>query len=280
MRFLSEILLNNPKYGVIKKPKYFYRRRKDKGSAIQQSKQDLSWYFDTPKFVYLDILEKAQEKFSEIPNYFMDVVMYDLQYRLMQEDIQTLIGKENYQKYKNLIKKILSKIDDKIIMNQIRYYKEHIILAYALKYNKSIEEICNELVYKEGNFYFKNILLDKDLINIKFEKITNIKNNHEIIGYIGSIIPFEKIDIKLIDRQNNLIESTFKKAEDKDKTSFGLTILRHLKFKFKSNTTKNKMFINFKIKYKDHYLKTKLLSYDDKKINNRIIKKDNKIYIS
>jgi hypothetical protein len=272
--------MDNPKYGVITKPKYFYRRRKDKSSAIQESKQDLSWYFDTPKLVYLNILKKAEEKFSKIPDYFMDVVMYDMQYRLMQRNIADTIGKENFEKYKDLIKAILKKIDDSIIMNQRRYYKEHIILAYALKYNKSIEEICDELVVKSGKFYFKNILFDKDLINIKFEKVTNIKHKYEIEGHISSIIPFENIDIKITDEQNKPINVSFEKEQDKDKSVFGLTILRHSKFRFKGESRKNNIPLKFKIEYKNHLLSTKLLSHKDKKIRDRITKQNEIVYIN
>jgi glycosyltransferase involved in cell wall biosynthesis len=280
MKYLSHILMDNPKYGVITKPKYFYRRRKDKSSAIQESKQDLSWYFDTPKLVYLNILKKAEEKFSKIPDYFMDVVMYDMQYRLMQRNIADTIGKENFEKYKDLIKAILKKIDDSIIMNQRRYYKEHIILAYALKYNKSIEEICDELVVKSGKFYFKNILFDKDLINIKFEKVTNIKHKYEIEGHISSIIPFENIDIKITDEQNKPINVSFEKEQDKDKSVFGLTILRHSKFRFKGESRKNNIPLKFKIEYKNHLLSTKLLSHKDKKIRDRITKQNEIVYIN
>jgi len=280
MKYLSEILLNNPKYGVVKNPKYFYRKRKDKSSAIQQSRQDLSWYLDTPKFVYLDILEKAEEKFSKIPHYFMDVVMYDMQYRLMQEDIKDLIGRENFLKYKNLIRHVLLKIDNYIIMNQRRYYKEHIILAYALKYNKSIEEICNELVNKKGGFYFKDILFDKDLINIQFENITDTKNQYEITGCISSIIPFKEIYIEITDENDKPIDVSLQRRKEEDKIIFGMIILKNLKFKLKRNTKKGKKILKFKIKYKNHYLDTKLLSHTNKQLADKITKKENIIYIS
>jgi len=280
MKYLSHVLMDNPKYGVITKPKYFYRRRKDKSSAIQQSKQDLSWYLDTPKLVYLNILEKAEEKFTKIPNYFMDVVMYDMQYRLMQENIKNIIGKNNFKKYKSLIKRILSKIDDNIIMSQIRYYKEHIILAYVLKYDKSPEEICNELVNKNGNFYFKDILFDKNLINIEFENIKNINNKYELTGYITSILSPKEINIEITDCNNKKINLSLQREKNKDKTAFGIRILRALKFHLRTNLNEQKIVLRFQIKYKNINLDTKLLSYNDLRRISKITKKENIIQIS
>ena len=65
-RFINNLLLIKPIMGLIKEAIYFYRRRADFSSAIQNQKQDLNFYFGTLNYVSNYLIKRSISLYNRI----------------------------------------------------------------------------------------------------------------------------------------------------------------------------------------------------------------------
>lgn len=139
---INRILLVEHRYGALSRPVYWYRRVE--GSAIATSESNISWYFDTPRLVYLSLLRESQRQHTH--RYIQQAVMYDLQWRIKQDPRSCPLDSEQLLEYRDLLVNVLTHIDDDIILNQRSLFREHKLYALALKYGTSTAEIQKGLV--------------------------------------------------------------------------------------------------------------------------------------
>ena len=193
-KLIGEILMEKLKYGILADAIYNYRKRKENTSALQVREGNKSWYFDTIKYGYNVLIEKSIEKYNILLPYFQYQIMYDLEWRI-NVDI-TLYLTENEQKdYIREIIKLLSVIDDNIILKQKYLWTEYKILALCLKYKKDIRK---EFEYKDDVIYFKQMKIFK-IKNNSLLKINSldIENNKfiKIEGIINCFLPKDEYKI-------------------------------------------------------------------------------------
>ena len=150
---ISKILLNNPKYGILKDAVYNVRKRDTSNSATQTQKYSKEYYIDTIERAHKEIFRKSIQKYGFVLPYFQYLVMYDIGWRLKLEKINVLTDEEIMQ-YDLNIKLLLSKIEDYIIVEQKHIYSEHKLFALSLKYNRDIRD---ELEYRDGFLYLSLI---------------------------------------------------------------------------------------------------------------------------
>lgn len=138
-KFINQVLLKKKKYGVIKKTKYFYRKRKNKTSTIQQIGYNTEWYIDNLKNFSLSIKELIKDN-KEIEDYLQFIIMYDMQWR-----INTIGLKKNYLSmeervfFLKALAQLLSDIKVKIILKQKNiciYRKLILLIAKFIYFNK------------------------------------------------------------------------------------------------------------------------------------------------
>lgn len=207
---VGQVIMEKSKYGILSDAIYNYRKRKKKTSALQTREGDKSWYFDTIKYGYDLLISKSIEKYGKVINYFQYQIMYDLQWRL-KVDISKYLNQEEKEKYIKEIVRLLSYIDDEIIMQQKYLWKEYKVLALCLKYNKDIRQ--------EFYYYNNTVCFDKiKIFNIKSKslfKIEKIKfngKNLKIKGIINIFVPEKdyEIYIKINNKNKEKIETTKK----------------------------------------------------------------------
>jgi CDP-glycerol glycerophosphotransferase (TagB/SpsB family)/glycosyltransferase involved in cell wall biosynthesis len=192
-KYITEILLDKCKYGVLSTTKYLYRKRYGESSAMQTTLQKKTWYLDTLKHGFYEILKIAQKKFDTIPKYFQNIPMYDLQFRLKLKDFG-ILNKEETETYLNTIENMLKLIDDDVIFNQRHYFQEQKLFALSLKYNKPLKKIINELQIKDGKTYFRKTYfpgLKKLRLDIRNFKIKD--NKLFLEGIIRTVFPINKL---------------------------------------------------------------------------------------
>lgn len=192
VKFLTEIILQKMKYGVVSEPVYHYRKRLKSDSALANSLQDKRWYFNTPKYAHKYLIELALEKFGSVPKYLQFLLMYDLQWRFTQADISYL-SKEEQSRYREMIIETLKYIDSEIILEQNNITNEYKHYILGLKHNvdlqKKVHEINGDIFFDDTVIYTYN---DRHHVFIEFLEIENgvVKLEGRLRGLLYSGVKF------------------------------------------------------------------------------------------
>ena len=175
-RFVNNILLYNPIMGLVKESIYYYRRRSDLTSAINNQKQNLEYYFGTTSLVLKFLINSSKALYNEIVPFIQFLICYDLFFRI-QSPAYKFLNIKNFKKYILIIKELLCQIDDKYILEQKILTNKYKIFILAKKYSNdlryNIKLTNNSLKY--SNYTLIDLKEEKSLIIWKRFKITKKK---------------------------------------------------------------------------------------------------------
>lgn len=135
--FIGTIILERKRYGLLRSAVYYYRRRENNTSAIDNSKKNRTWYFDTVEYCYKELYRFSEQKYGNIIPYIQYHVMSDIQLRLRVPMPENFTEAERHR-YTEDIQYLLTKIDDKIILEQQHIDFADKIFAMSLKYKEDI----------------------------------------------------------------------------------------------------------------------------------------------
>ena len=172
---INNILLNKPIIGYIKEAIYYYRRRSDSSSTVQNFKFNIKFYFDTIDLFIDKLVYESKLLYNKIPPFIQFVIGYDILFRVKQPAYQ-FMSLNMFQKYNSKIESFLKLIEDKYILEQKILTNRYKIFALSKKLNKDLRKD-----FKFGNnsfIYLKNKIIDfKNEKNIIIWKILEIHNN-------------------------------------------------------------------------------------------------------
>ena len=134
IRFITNILINNPYIGFIREALYYYRRRKDSTSAVQNSEYNYKYYFWTIKYVQQYIIEESMKTYNKIISFIQYYIAYELLFRL-QSKAYNYLNISDYNKYCKLIENLLKKIEDKYFLEQKIFPSYLLIFALSKKHD-------------------------------------------------------------------------------------------------------------------------------------------------
>lgn len=254
--YVNEMILEKRKFGVVKEAVYYYRKRIDASSAVQNKEKKVDWYTNTIEYSYKHMINVSMNKYKRVIPYIQYLIMYDLQWRF-RAVISSSIDENIKDEYMKNIIDLLRKIDDNIICEQKNIFVEHKIYALSLKYGRNI---CCDLEYRKGILYFNNLPLyriknNKSIIRLD---VIDVKNGELFIeGRVNGIIPKEDYDIVLNINSKKDIVLNLEKAKNSlySQNAFSMNnkqIIETYVFCIKmpiSNLEK----INFKFRYKNEY---------------------------
>ena len=156
-RFLTNILLNDPILGFIKELFYFYRKRADLTSAIQNTQNNYNFYFWTIEKVHQFIMTESIQKYNKITPFIQFYVAYELLFRIKSSAYKYL-DFNDYIKYCHLIEKILNQIEDKYILEQKIFLYYLLFFVLSKKYGSYKKNYI--IMKKDLLIYSNNILID------------------------------------------------------------------------------------------------------------------------
>lgn len=138
-RFLTEIIFNNMKVGIIGSCNYLYRKRLAETSVIQNTTKRKTWYVDTLKHFHKYLLTLSKKKFGKVIPYVQSLFLYDLQWRLFMKIPIGVITEKECNEYFKLLGELLRSVDDEIIKecNFVNDIRKLYILSY--KYQKKLK---------------------------------------------------------------------------------------------------------------------------------------------
>ncbi len=143
VKFLTELVLDKGKYGIVSGPRYYYRKRAADTSIINSSQKDPYWYLGTPNDVYKYLFDLSKKRFGEVIPYVQYTIMYDLQWRISQETTQALTS-EQIKRYKASIYALVDDIEPGIILSQRNLhvrYKNFLLAQKKIKRSERRKEI-------------------------------------------------------------------------------------------------------------------------------------------
>lgn len=220
-KFINEIIFEQGKYMVLKKPTYYYRRRQNLKSAIQNQIDDRSYYFVTPEKVYNYLFELSKEKFGRVIEYIQYLVMYEINWRTNANATKVLDKSEN-KKYASLMRNLLSNIDPDIIMSVRNADLAKKVYMYDLKKKGNCIDNIN---YEEGKMKLFDLEITSENLGYLIIDTIYFKNNKMYLyGKLDTkFVPKNKFTVKV----NNKIQKPkfYDLTNDYDESSFDGTKL-------------------------------------------------------
>ena len=175
VKFIFNILLIKPIIGIIKEAVYYYRKRADHTSAIQNTENNIDFYFSTINSVQQYLINKSIELHNQTLPFIQFYLAYEILFRISSQPYKYL-DKTNYKRYCSLIEQLLQFIDDKYILEQKILTSRIKIFTLSKKYNRDIR--YDVILRNESFIYSRHALVDFKLYNnIIIWKIIEIKNN-------------------------------------------------------------------------------------------------------
>lgn len=190
---INQMLLDNPNIGFLDGCAYYYRKHDDNSSLIGSSTQKKSYLTSRVDNYFLKLINYALEKKGEVPKFIQHVLMYDLQWIFEIKKINYLMNrKEVLGLYVKLIK-ILSYIDDDVIIFQKSIpgtLKAHIMLLKK----HSVEYLADKSNVSEYKCpHIEELELNK--INIDICQIEN--DNLYLLGYFTTFALDPNIQVQI-----------------------------------------------------------------------------------
>lgn len=122
---IMQLLLDNPRYGIVPQGRYMYRARTAMNSALNGSKSHREWYIDCLKNYIFWALDESRARFGHIPDFVQYNVMYDLQGRFKVDEIpEAVLTPHEKSIFLKMLFDAVFQIDDHIIMEQKNLSKE------------------------------------------------------------------------------------------------------------------------------------------------------------
>jgi glycosyltransferase involved in cell wall biosynthesis len=174
-RFVNVLLLNKPLMGVLRKALYFYRKRADGSSIVQTAQTNDVFYFTTPILVHRFLLDLSLALFNKTLLFIEYYVAYDILFRMVTSNFKYLTIPKLI-KYQQIIKDLLKRVDDEIILQQKNVGNIIKIFSLSVKHDKDMRKY---IIYNNGSIEFKNhIIIEPEKNgNILVLKFIDIKDN-------------------------------------------------------------------------------------------------------
>ena len=175
--FLTNIIKDKLTLGVVSGPTYFYRKRLDESSAVDMSKNDLSWYTTALDEFYKPLMDGTPSL------YVQNIVFYDLIWRFKQESRPLWLDQDIFDQYKNRLKELVCKIDDRVLASSIKISIEHKMHLLSIKHGDEIESVVSvgergEIVASENTLYNS-----PRMVRFYIDRMNVVKDNLYIEGY-------------------------------------------------------------------------------------------------
>jgi hypothetical protein len=161
--------------GLIKEAIYYYRKRRDSTSAVQNSAKNEDYYFSILKSVDGYLIEKSIKLYNKILPFIQFYIAYNTLFRIILPTNKYLDSK-NYRLYCKSIEKNIKQIEDKYILERKILNSKIKLLLLSKKYS---HKILDDIILNNQSFIYSchslfNLNLNKGLV---VWRTLSIKNN-------------------------------------------------------------------------------------------------------
>lgn len=133
-KLIMDILLDNPKYGIVPGAAYYYRVRSDLNSATNTCWQNKAWYINHIRSYSFWSIHEAKKRCGIIPAFVQFNLMYEMQGFFRMKKLPTdILSHDELTEFTELLSKFLEYIDASIIMEQKNMSMEQKDNAISMK---------------------------------------------------------------------------------------------------------------------------------------------------
>ena len=181
VRFIANILLLKPIVGFVREAIYYYRKRTDSTSAIQNSANSYIFYFSTIEDVQQFLINKSIQIYGKIISFIQFYIAYEILFRI-QSKAYKYLNLNDYKKYCKTIINLVKQIEDKYFIEQKIFPSNLIFFILSQKYDKDIRD---KIIVKNDSFIYQNYIITnlKYYKNIIIWKHVEIKQNKLYIAF-------------------------------------------------------------------------------------------------
>lgn len=211
VRFISIILMDCKKYGLIADSLYHQRKRIEKTSATQVCCSDIRWYYDTINLCYNYLKDESIKRFNCIIDYIQYVILYEFQWRFFTDRSRINITKEETKKYFDMLVNLLKKCEDKNILSLPMSNDFKMRKMLEIKYDGSVYE---KLVLKKNNVFLKDTLVcNINDLSLRVENIY-VKDNNLNINLVFNTFVTKNITVTLKNGYQKINLTSTKRNEE------------------------------------------------------------------
>ncbi len=116
--FINQLLLKNPNIGFCNGGKYYYRKRIDKSSLIDNSSLKKEYFNNRAQYYFKFLIDKSIEIYDEVPLFIQYTIMYDLQWLFGISSVNNILTIVELKKLRKQLYEIMQYIDDEVIFEQ------------------------------------------------------------------------------------------------------------------------------------------------------------------
>lgn len=230
-KFLAEVVIAKMAYGVVHKPTYYYRQRRDSSSIMSGKFEDGNWYLRTPRLVDQYLFDYSKDKVGYVPKYIQYIVAYDLQWRIKQAT-QNVLDLHQVVTYKKSLWQLLKQIDVDIIMAQRHMNLENKL--FLLK-KKSGRDVTKRAELKDGRYYDGSTVVYDPKWRRKELYVDSLEFTNGLVivrGYYNDVLfPGMKLRVKVGDKSIDI--NCWQDGDNNSSTFLGETIYKKNYFEIK-----------------------------------------------
>jgi len=274
--FINKIILKKQKLGVLNSASYFYRKREDFSSTLDNASKNVDYYNNRLKYHFLDLIKYSISIKDHLPKFIQYTLIYDLYWLINEANMDIFIDLKEKQNFFKYLDEILSFVDEEVIwdnpnlkyniLKKFLYYlkfKDYQIVpsgGVRLKIgNKQIDKLSyhsfwiNSVEIKDGFFNitgFINSHFNDDLISVSLIKenddgtkkryVANYLENDNHIVFLSKIWQFSyHFDVCVpLDQINSKMKLVVNYHKDNDSSNFDEDniISHHIKVGFKDSS--------------------------------------------
>lgn len=216
-RLINEILLNEKNIMMLKKPTYYYRKRINESSTIQNQLKSLDWYVSTPINVYKYLYDLSIKKCGEVLKFIQCTIMYDIKWRIKNYKVSNPLNPVQQKEYSNCLVYLISKTDDDVILSHNDLTLNEKLFLIKVKYNKEAKEIIS---FRSGRVFING--LNFDINKLSLFQVDRIYSNNGMLKFFGklNIKYISKNDFKVILNDQNINIKYYELASNQNVESF------------------------------------------------------------
>ena len=172
IRFIYSLLFIKPIIGLLREAIYYYRKRADSSSAMQNTEKNEDFYFKTISLVQQYLIDTSILLYNKILPFVQFYIAYETIFRIKSLAF-IFLDKENFKNYCIAIENLLRQIEDKYILEQKIFPSSLKLFALSKKYKRDLR---HEIILRGRRFIYSNYVL----INLKYYRNVIIWRTLEI----------------------------------------------------------------------------------------------------
>lgn len=205
---INKMLIDTPKYGVVKNAKYWYRQRKNNSSTLNSVYLKKEFYHERLINYFKELITISKDKYNSVPEFIQYLIIYDLQWMFRINDVSEILEIDELKQVYVDVREILSYLNDNIILslrNDRLNIRNHML---AIKYSNvsvdlnkvvSLRDIHSVYNNETAYVYSSTKMIDQLDIHKIWLDIIEIRNNILYIsGYLMSFFRDEDIHIEVV----------------------------------------------------------------------------------